>query len=349
MPLVFWCLEQGFIPADAYLAWARETYQLPVLDNAFFLSGMDRADMPADRNAGPWTVACFPVGHWDGLTYLACVEPPREVPTGQYVFVLADPRAMSAAWNDLPSSVSAVASLSFDMPEGLASKAVKPFQLNFDEASLMGNADPNAKPKPAPAPSQPRVIATNEVKVPSSTKTAAPAKLDMGDLAEPEAMPPPPPPVKAPLSAGMDPEQQEIDLAFRTLKEHFTSSMLMKIDGNYASLYRWSSEFDLAAVANQCKVDLSGPSLFRIVAKTKLPYHGFVVDSPAHRDFFKQIGYDDLPASVTAVPIKIEDELWGLLLSLGTQAASRAKPLQAAETAVEKLKEALAGVWKPAA
>lgn len=338
MPLLFWCMERGHVSPETYLNWARENYQLPVLDSNFFTQALDRQDLPVDRTNGPWTVACFPVGRWDGLTYVACVEPPREVPTGQYVFVLANPHDMTAAWNEQPSQASASPSSpnsTFDMPEGMAMKTFKPFQLNIDDANLIVPATPSETAAPKPEVKAKPVLEAEPI-------------LDI----QPKMSPPPAPPVAKPAAVAApsgDIESQEIDLAFRQLKEHFISSMILKADGNFISLYKWSPEFDLASVSDKCKIDLSGPSLFRIVSKTKLPYHGYVVDSPVHRDFFKSIGFDDLPASVTAVPIKIEDGLWGMLVSIGTEAAQRAKTLQVAETTVEKLTASLSSVWKSAA
>src|SRR5262249_38298667 len=105
-PLLVWCLEEGHVSAGEYLMWASERYGLPVLSSAFFESGgLNPPFVHSHRNTGGWSAWCFPVDEWEGLTYVACVEPPEER-AKEVCYVLADPRAMSEAWEVTNSGIS---------------------------------------------------------------------------------------------------------------------------------------------------------------------------------------------------------------------------------------------------
>src|ERR1700730_12075108 len=79
VPLLVWCLEMGLVPCEDYLACASERFELPVLINAFFHS-FDHHQFEAERQNGIWNPWLFPVGKWDDVTLIACVEPPAEPP-----------------------------------------------------------------------------------------------------------------------------------------------------------------------------------------------------------------------------------------------------------------------------
>lgn len=323
-PLLVWCLENGHVPADAYFAWAAETYQLPILDPEFFKTAFEASMIPADRGGSPWQAWCFPVASWEEVTYVACVQPPSEVPTGRFAFVLADPTVLRATWGE-PTSTSvrmtkAAVNAPPEMPAGmnLNLNPVKPFSLNIDEANILGSQAPALEETPRELPEE----------APSAPlKSAPPMKTAVAAA----------PAAAAPAKAKPAPAESEVDSAYRHLKEYYNSSMILKLEGEGLKLVGFSPEHDLSPINGQELVRLAEPSLFRIVQKTQLPYHGYIVDSEIHRAFFKKLGLDDLPACVTAAPIKRQGALWGMIVAIGPDTAQRAKPLQAVESAAEKL------------
>ena len=107
--------------------------------------------------------------------------------------------------------------------------------------------------------------------------------------------------------------------------------------------YRWG--VDLKLDRERAQVNLGYPSLFRIVAKTLQPYHGYIVDSPLHREFFMHLGQTELPKTVTCVPIIIDTKLWGMTLAFGGAAAQKGECLHAIERVTAKLIEKLGQVW----
>lgn len=71
--------------------------------------------------------------------------------------------------------------------------------------------------------------------------------------------------------------------------------------------------------------DLNDYSLFKVVQKGH-PYHGFIVDTPANKKFFNNIGWDSYPKHVTAIPIKNEKQkLTQIFAGLRTSPLSRDK------------------------
>jgi hypothetical protein len=96
-------------------------------------------------------------------------------------------------------------------------------------------------------------------------------------------------------------------------------------------------------------VHLQNPTFLRIVAKTAMPYHGYLMDSEAHRSFFQALGYQDLPACVTAIPIKSDGNLWGMMVAIGTEANQKMDSLAFAQEATDGLVSKLGNEWLKAA
>ena len=120
--------------------------------------------------------------------------------------------------------------------------------------------------------------------------------------------------------------------------------MLFRCDATEAKPYKWGDMMNLTAQAKY-PVNLATPSFFRIVAKTQLPYHGYVVDSPAHREFFARFSLTALPAAVTAVPLVHDNRLIGILVAFGDENSRSSQPLECMQKAAENLTEVM---WQSA-
>lgn len=153
-PLLVWCLEQGFVSVPEYLQWASDTFHTPILSSAFFADGgFDRRFFAEARRQETWSPWCFPVNQWDGVTYVACVEPPHlDEPSQDLIYVLADPRAMAEAWETTGSALKPVnvepPPLSEDEPPplegpmGITMEVKKPYRLSIDEQGDLYNPTP---------------------------------------------------------------------------------------------------------------------------------------------------------------------------------------------------------------
>lgn len=345
VPLLVYALDQGLIPLKEYMDWASNHYGLPILDSKFF-EGFDREKLAAERSN--WAAWCFPVSVWEDVTYVACVEPPSETPDGKFAFILADPHAMIEAWGQTKLTETNVPG-PLDAPEGI--------NLNAPSTGFVLNLDSNVLASPD-APTE-----TVEVEVPppppkaqpAAAKTAAPEKLGLVVKPAPAAAAPKPAPAAAAAPAKPAPaavkvsEDVEIRSAFDRLKATYTMAMVMKCDESKVRPYRWSEDLQVPQNLEDATVNLTYPSFFRIVAKTQQPYHGFIIDSPVHRNFFTSLKFDDLPACVTAIPLKADNNLWGMLVAIGPESAQSPEALDNAARIGEKLTKALEPAWSSGA
>lgn len=356
-PLLVWCLEQGKISSQEYLQWACAHYGLAVVSPAFFSQALDRAFVSVQRESGAWNPWCYPVEHWDDISIVACVEPPHEL-LPKTCYVLADPVAMLEAWGSEDSKASAAP----DLPDGMSLEPTKkPFRLNLGAETE----------SPAPEETQHRAeLTTSEV---LSQNTPIPFVLNLPEATStdlppipfeskvPEAPPPPKPQAKPPavkaetttktFSKQVSPEEaeQSILATLERLEKSFDGVFVMKCSEAKADLYRWGQKINPVNKGKDAKVELVYPSLFRIVSRTLLPYHGYVVDSPAHREFFQALNIADLPKCVCAVPIKRDSQLLGMLVTVGQEAHQAMDFLKLVEHEAEGLASKLVPSWSKAA
>ncbi len=334
-PILVHCIEQGYLEYGEYMRWAQGQFGLAVLQPHFFQGAFDSSELEKVKNNGEWQPWIFPVQQWEGITFVACVEPPSER-AENVRFVLADPRAMSEVWggHSLPQEVAATErpDIGAEMPEGLAPDA-KPFVLDLDNATF--NIGPATEIKAMPTEAPP-VQAAPELKIVPPTPAAAP-----------------PAPVIAtkriqPQPKGSPQEEAAIGELFSSLCERFQNAFIMKVDDQHARLYKWDSNLSPVDLEKSV-VNLSYPTFLRIVSRTGQPYHGYLVDSPAHKELFANLGYPNLPSSITALPVKFESHLWGFVIAIGQQEDQKMESLTFAQETVEKLLNIVYDTWSKAA
>jgi hypothetical protein len=124
--LLRWCLLNGKISESEYLEWASEIYQLPVILSDFFSEPENqtagRALWEKSQTAFPWSPGFFPVGEWQGVLLVACVEPPPVKLPGPHCFALASARRLNEIWSSLQAPVTTTSPLA-DSPQVVAPKA----------------------------------------------------------------------------------------------------------------------------------------------------------------------------------------------------------------------------------
>lgn len=358
-PLLVWALEQGKIPTEKYLAWASQNFGIPILQDIFFQSAFDVQFLTPHRATENWNAWSFPVGVWEDVTYVACVEPPIERAEG-VCYLLAAPQILAEIWHsDAPPHKD-------ELPDGMNITAAKPFKLNLDLDALGGTSETEAPPLPSiPEDEEPSAFATR----PDAEVTQVPLSLVLNlppTPAEPPVAPPVAPPVKAKSAEApkkaestkkaektkkVSPEDADkgIDLAFDRLQKTFEHVFLMKCGDVKAELYRAGSTITPKNKGKNASVELGFPTFFRIVARTLMPYHGYLVDSPAHREFFEALGFKDIPKCVCAVPIKVEGAMLGTLVAVGDETHQNPESLKLVETEAEALATKLIPTWSNAA
>lgn len=95
-----YCLHQHLIPPKEYLEWARETHQVPVLMDEFFMAyGPSTVLFQSYHSVYTWSSFCVPIAEWDGVLMVACLEIPTDFPLDQpAAFLLASPHHLAETW-----------------------------------------------------------------------------------------------------------------------------------------------------------------------------------------------------------------------------------------------------------
>jgi hypothetical protein len=113
--------------------------------------------------------------------------------------------------------------------------------------------------------------------------------------------------------------QQTIQLAMKA----FEGVMIFLIKDGKPTPFRWTNHFSKQGGDHAFGgADLSTPSIFRIVNRSRLPYHGRIAPSPENDRFFKTFCGGAYPKNVTLMPVFHEKELLGMILGISTQTLS---------------------------
>ncbi len=465
--LTFWALDKGKIKAQDYLHWAREHYQLPVLKDSWFKKHCNHKLWNQIQSVANWSPHMIPIEEWDGIIYVAVVEPPEGVQWSFPVtYVLAHARPLKNHWKALqsgdhelppiPESILVNTSSTADTPneEGevdhLASieipdaetTALPPtgefiqqqegegptapeIHLNIPEPNEIisdeGGGDIKipmdlelSLPKATAIPDSPEGISldfpnntvasksspegisldlpdpTQQDSHPDGVSLDIPkfdrvpddvASLDdtldsLGIKKEPEfklkfdigedspnTSPPEPTHLtnathtnkgtitrfaitvtglnkEAPKGAVIDTDKSaphtssscanESEAAawlFNELKCYFQQSMILLLNGEELKPWKWENSWSPKSKEAFEGFNPDQPGLFRIIKRTKQPYHGYVVSSSLNKAFFKNWGFETFPEHVTALPMIVEGHLTGIVLSLGDKASASDRAL----------------------
>ncbi len=350
LPLLIWCLKEGHIPVDKYLRWAQENYALPVVNSEFFETAFNAEESRTLLSSdGEWTAWRFPLAQWDDVLLIGCVEPP-ESGESHWRYVLADPHDLEKAWE---STGTKQVEEEPEMPVGMsAATSAKPFKLDLN---LEGNTENPTLPPAPPLPDagKSEAIGSGGEEEPESPPILNLTSINEAALILNEEAPPPvaekpekkekPPKVeKAAAKPQLSDKERDkqIEKLFTALQKKYKHCLLMKCVDNKALLYKWDSTLK---PKKDVAVDLSFHTFFRIVAKTHLPYHGYLVESPAHQEFFESLQINELPGCVSAIPVKDENgNLVGVLVAFGEASLQNLETLHEAETAANEFLPSLA-------
>jgi hypothetical protein len=101
--LLAWCFEKKKVSEQIYLAWAQKHYQLPIVREEFFDLRPSPALFEKVRSLAPWSRTLFPVAEWDGVVFVACLEPAdlQLLPDTQFRYVLAPLSGLTKHWDTL--------------------------------------------------------------------------------------------------------------------------------------------------------------------------------------------------------------------------------------------------------
>lgn len=100
--LLNWCLDHEKINPQEYYEWAKDYYQLAMLNESFFNHAPNIELWNQIQSVSNWSPNMVPVRQWDGVVFIACVEPQTEIPWSFPVqFLLAPRRELLNYWMNL--------------------------------------------------------------------------------------------------------------------------------------------------------------------------------------------------------------------------------------------------------
>ncbi len=272
-----WCLMNGKIPQEEYLKWAMNAYQLPVVKTDFFTSPPDLELWKRTKDLAPWNASLVPLTEWHGCLFIGCLEPPADFKLAKrHHFVLASARNLFMLWSHF-----------------------NPTPVT-DEPSLADFS------RPMPGEEESQTDADNEDTVVVET---------------PDAMAAPPP---EPAAGRREPRPLEACTSQSDLGQIVISHILQTFEGAMILLFEkdrlrpwlFSDLFRSEKNKELPTIELETPSIFRVVKRTKLPYHGYVMPSPTNDAFFAAYLGGKTPQHATLVPVIVDDNLFAVLMGV---------------------------------
>jgi hypothetical protein len=389
--LIRWCLETKKVQEDSFASWARKHYSLPILTDKF--SDFKSAQEISKRYGNIWPDHVAPFYEWDGILYLACLEPvPAFNAPQKFQWVLA-PLSLIKLLRGESEAHTDSGQPTLSVPSGL-NLEVAPPELDFGSISLEVGAQVTEAviPPPLEAP------AGLNLTPPKEAVVSAPAGLDLAGLSitdddspmlspktkiveMPVGMPselpldapsgfqltpptPPPIPVAPVAVAAVTPppipnltsvplpapdikppvkpadaitnaslggnHDQLANTIFAEMGQYYEKSMILLFQGESLQPWKWSVGWRVDNNRNKV-VDLSSPSIFRIVTETMNSYHGNVVMNSINDSFFQTWNAGINPEHVTIVPIPVAKNLAGMIIGITSKTRGAAVNLKKIE------------------
>lgn len=172
------------------------------------------------------------------------------------------------------------------------------------------------KPKQASAPQPPPDTAPVPTAAPTAPATTAPVA---------QAKPAPHAKPATPITPGpqlSDNASPQFEGILNSMKKYFEKSMILLFKGNTLEPYAWDQAWTKAA-HSQSAIDVSTPSVFRIVNETQHPYHGYIVPNHINDAFFNTWNNGQTPEHITICPIIHEKKIYGMILGATTKDAAK--------------------------
>lgn len=333
--LTFWCLEKGKLKLYEYLKWAQNHYQLPILNTDYFTNSPDQGLWLNIQSVANWSAHMLPLAEWDGVIFIGCVEPHTDITWSFPVrYVLASPHDLKKRWQELQ-----VEEETLEPPEGLQLAPLAQKTPIPEEEAPMGLLP--SEPTSSESSEENSIPSNHDVFFQDDIPTGVYTPEELKNLEQQETLPPSPfptdnhpspepekPSTTSDLCA-IDPDlaatdiekAQSLDAAvawlFKQARQHFSKSMLLTVDQTTLKAWKWDTLWQSSS--QNTPFSLLEPSLFHVVYKTKLPYHGYIINTSINSAFFSQWGHKSLPAHATALPLLLDNNLFGILLCLGDQ------------------------------
>jgi len=134
--------------------------------------------------------------------------------------------------------------------------------------------------------------------------------------------------------------EEVVEVAFRKMADLFEKSVMLIFQGGELRPWRWTASVGRDQKNKASKISLETPSIFRIVFRTRLPYHGYVVGNPINSAFFAEMNAGEVPPHVTIMPVMIQDQIAGMLMGISNAPVDLRTSLRQMEHITDGVNEA---------
>lgn len=270
-----WALDNNKIHAEQYFTWAMSYYNIPFLKETFFHQLSINSDLwNRTKKQAKWNKHFLPIYQWQGLTFAACLEPPKEKDK-TIIPILATPDKLQFCWQKIQSFT-------------------QPHTVQVPTESKKETPPDTQTESSIESETISKVIAT---KIHNFLKTSIFKKPNVQN---------------SPIFAQV----------IEQTKEMFPQSIIFTYKKGEFTPIKWSAT--LKGVPAPVSIDQA--SIFKIVRKSKQPYHGFVVENKQHNQFFIQWGFKKIPPHVTLAPVFMphtnEKKMIGAFMGIATASIS---------------------------
>lgn len=323
--VLHWCLVNEKIAQEEYLGWAMTKFELPAVKADFFTSLPDLELWSKTKSSGPWSQSLVPLSEWDGCLYIGCLEPPKDGlrPGQPYRFVLSAAHHLNRFWEQLNNPQDSTLNASQAPQPEAAIELPTELEMPSDFGSSPEETTPDDEPTLVTAP--PAAISAQQEEMSEETATLS---LTPEKKKEEEEAPRPQAEVRAATDTAsgspkdLDTSHSRSELAANALEhilQTFEDAMVLTFERGILKPWVFSARLKSEKNDFLPTIETGKPSIFRIVLRTRLPYHGYVASSPTNDAFFKAYYKGTLPKHVTLVPIKIENQILGMLMGLSNK------------------------------
>jgi hypothetical protein len=340
-------LDKGLLNENKLILWDRQNSGLPSITAVFFNAQPPFAMWEKQDFSWCRKHACLPLGEWDGHTYWAKLSgEPIETPPGStgVIWVLAPWTGLKKWFSQWEAKVSASKEASknqvqeIDIPQSLKldglneltgitqTKSTKssledmmPTGLSLDgPVGLNLNAESDG---PVGLSLPPPVMATPIMTPPAPPP---PAAMPAMQVAQPTTTSIPTIPVDQLLGRlKMALNQEELAMSLMgAWQNYFSKVMILLFQNNQLIIWRWNGLWK-GQVKTGDVIPLDTPSIFKIVADTGTPYHGYVSAGPINDRFFQQTDGGQYPEHLSIIPVVAQSRVVAMLFGTCTKDAGR--------------------------
>lgn len=314
-------LNQKIVQTEDYLVWAQVQFNLVILHNDYFqMNSPDMNLWQRWQNTHPWSCECLPVGEWDGVLFVGCIEKPMDFnPAIPVCFALCSP-VLLKAWSQsfLSKADQAAPLFSLELKDGSEASHLEDNSAESNQAEENDNLFLNFQD------SGPSAEGSFLVKVADSGASTPVSTTPPVILLKAQPI------MSAPLQnektglfllSKLNSYNKDLSAELKALCEplinNFDKYLIFSVDSNEmeARPLIWSKGFN-PGVANY-SISLKVPSIFYIVAATYKPFHGPVSANDVNEKFIDDWNMSQTPGHATLVPLLQKDRLIGILLALG--------------------------------